>query len=137
VQALEDLLVDSLRTLGPDHANTLTTRHALAYWRGAAGDIAGAAAELADLAAACDRALGPGSAQTATVHRQLARWQELAATAPAGEACAEALADLHRSRLRLGTVHNPHSLTSRIGLGDWRIGGRVRRARAWPMTHRR
>jgi hypothetical protein len=27
-----------LRVLGPDHPDTLTIRHNLAYWRGAAGD---------------------------------------------------------------------------------------------------
>jgi transcriptional regulator with XRE-family HTH domain len=132
VLAIEDLLADALRTLGPDHTVTLTTRHNLAYWRGAAGDPGEAAAALAELVAACDRVLGPDHEDTATVGRHLARWQDLAsAGAVTGADLEAALADLHRDRLRLGSVHNPHSLTSRIGLGDWRIGGRVRPTRAW------
>ncbi|MGH3985454.1 MAG: tetratricopeptide repeat protein [Pseudonocardiaceae bacterium] len=31
--ALEQLLADVLRVLGPDHPDTLATRHNLAYWR--------------------------------------------------------------------------------------------------------
>ncbi len=34
--ALEQLLTDRLRVLGPDHPHTLTTRHNLARWRGQA-----------------------------------------------------------------------------------------------------
>ena len=37
---MEQLLVDFLRVLGPDHPDTLTTRHNLVYWRGQAGDAA-------------------------------------------------------------------------------------------------
>jgi hypothetical protein len=35
--ALQDLLTDRLRVLGPDHPHTLTTRNNLATWRRAAG----------------------------------------------------------------------------------------------------
>jgi len=40
---MQELLTDLLRVLGPDHPDTLTTRSNLAYWRGQAGDPAGAA----------------------------------------------------------------------------------------------
>ena len=135
VLAIEDLLADALRTLGRDHTLTLTSRQDLAYWRAAAGDITGAAAALGDLVTSCDRVLGPDHELTATAGRNLARWEDLARAGDlAGADLEAALADLHRNRLRLGTVHNPHSLTSRIGLGDWRIGGRVRPTRAWRST---
>ena len=35
--ALQDLLTDQLRVLGPDHPHTLTARNNLATWRRAAG----------------------------------------------------------------------------------------------------
>ena len=40
----ERLRGDALARLGPDHPDTLTTRANLAFWRGEAGDAAGAAA---------------------------------------------------------------------------------------------
>jgi hypothetical protein len=38
--ALDELLTERLRILGPDHPDTVTTRHHLAYWRRQAGDTA-------------------------------------------------------------------------------------------------
>jgi Tetratricopeptide repeat len=35
--ALQSLLTDRVRILGPDHHHTLSTRHKLAHWRGEAG----------------------------------------------------------------------------------------------------
>lgn len=35
--ALEKLLTDRLRVLGPDHPDSLTTRSKLAHWRGTPG----------------------------------------------------------------------------------------------------
>jgi hypothetical protein len=45
--------------LGPDHPDTLATRHNLAQWQGKAGDEAGAATAFEDLLADCLRVLGP------------------------------------------------------------------------------
>ncbi|MFD0742679.1 tetratricopeptide repeat protein [Phytohabitans flavus] len=36
-EALDEVLADRLRVLGPDHPDTLTTRNSLAYWRGKRG----------------------------------------------------------------------------------------------------
>jgi hypothetical protein len=45
--------------LGPDHPDTLRTRNNLDFWRGEAGDPAGAAAALEELLAEQLRVLGP------------------------------------------------------------------------------
>jgi hypothetical protein len=37
ISALEQLLTDYLRVLGPDHPDTLSVRNNLARWRGEAG----------------------------------------------------------------------------------------------------
>ncbi|WP_416903892.1 tetratricopeptide repeat protein [Micromonospora echinospora] len=42
MEALQRVLADRLRVLGPDHRHTLSTSSNLAYWRGRAGDPAGA-----------------------------------------------------------------------------------------------
>ncbi|WP_331746107.1 tetratricopeptide repeat protein [Streptomyces virginiae] len=71
----EQLLPDRLRVLGPDHPDTLTTRHDLAHWRGRAGDPAGAAAALAELLADRMRVLGPDHPHTLTTRHNLAHWR--------------------------------------------------------------
>jgi hypothetical protein len=64
--AYEALLTDYLRVLGPDHPDTLTTRHDLAHWRGTAGDPAGAAAAYEALPTDRLRILGPDHPDTLT-----------------------------------------------------------------------
>ena len=60
---------------GPDHPDTLTTRHNLAYWRGQAGDPTGAAAATAELLDDQLRVLGPDHPDTLTTRHNLAYWQ--------------------------------------------------------------
>lgn len=55
---MEQLLTDYLRVLGPDHPETLDTRHTLAYRFGEAGDPAGAAIALEQLLTDYLRVLG-------------------------------------------------------------------------------
>ena len=74
ITALEELLGDRLRVLGPDHPDTLTTRFNLAYWRDEVGDVAGAAAVFEELLADSLRRLGPDHPQTLAARRELARW---------------------------------------------------------------
>jgi hypothetical protein len=76
--ACEQLLADFLRVLGPDHPDTLATRHNLAHWRGQAGDAAGAATALEQLLADCLRVLGPDHPETLATRHSLARWREKA-----------------------------------------------------------
>ena len=45
VTAYEELLGDCLRALGPDHAQTRTTRSDLAFWRGQTGGSADTAGQ--------------------------------------------------------------------------------------------
>ncbi|GAA2352358.1 hypothetical protein Cme02nite_26170 [Catellatospora methionotrophica] len=69
----EQLLDDLLWVLGPDHRDTLTTRSELAYWRGRAGDPAGAAAALEQVLDDRLRVLGPDHPDTLTTRANLAR----------------------------------------------------------------
>ncbi|MFI9008856.1 tetratricopeptide repeat protein, partial [Actinosynnema sp. NPDC053489] len=55
-----------MRILGPDHPDTLTTRGNLAFWRGRAGDPAGAAQATAELLTDHLRILGPDHPDTLT-----------------------------------------------------------------------
>jgi len=71
--------------LGPDHPESLTARHDLAYWRGAAGDPAGAAQETEQLLTNRLRVLGPDHPHTLTTRSNLARWRGAAGN-PAGAA---------------------------------------------------
>lgn len=57
---LTNLVDDHCRLLGPDHPNTLTTRHELAYWRVAAGDARGGVEELGALVAQPDSQVAAG-----------------------------------------------------------------------------
>ena len=76
-----------MRVLGPDHPETLTTRHNLAYWQGKAGDAA-AATSLADVLNDQMRVLGPDHPETLITRHELAQRQGRAGDA-AGAADAE------------------------------------------------
>ncbi len=73
--ATEELLVDQLRVLGPDHPRTLNTRNYLASWRGEAGDPAGAAAAFEELLVDMLRVLGPDHPQTVDTRGRLDHWR--------------------------------------------------------------
>jgi hypothetical protein len=60
--------------LGPEHPETLTARHNLAYWTGTAGDAAGARDQLAALLPIRERVLGPEHPQTLSTRHNLAYW---------------------------------------------------------------
>jgi hypothetical protein len=65
--------------LGPEHPDTLTARGNLAFWRGQAGDPAGAAAAFEQLLADRQRVLGPEHPNTLTTRSQLSFWRVQAA----------------------------------------------------------
>jgi hypothetical protein len=103
--------------LGPDHPNTLTTRHNLAHWRGEAGDPAGAAAALEQLLDDYLRRLGPDHPNTLTTRHNLAYWRGEAGD-PVGAAAA--LEQLLDDRLRVLGPDHPDTLTTRHNLAYWR-----------------
>jgi hypothetical protein len=98
---------------GDDRPDILATRTHLAYWRGMAGDPAGAAATLKELFADQERALGPDHPKTFTTWNHLAYWRGMAGD-PAGAAATlkELFADQERA---LGPDH-PNSLRMRRNL---------------------
>ncbi|MER6686361.1 tetratricopeptide repeat protein [Streptomyces olivaceoviridis] len=103
--------------LGPDHPHTLGARNHLAWWRGQAGDAAGAAAALVGLLADRIRVLGPDHPDTFNTRHNLARWRgEAGDAAGAAAAYAELLADWVRVR---GSDH-PDALSTRGNLAWWR-----------------
>ncbi|MFE2068355.1 tetratricopeptide repeat protein [Streptomyces sp. NPDC059467] len=103
--------------LGLDHPDTLSTRHNLSYWRGYAGDPAGAAAALAELLDDCMRVLGPDAPGTLTTRHNLALWRGEAGD-PA--AAAAAFAELLNDRLRVLGSDHLDTLTTRSNIAYWR-----------------
>jgi hypothetical protein len=75
VTAFEQLLPDRLRVLGPDHPDTLSTRHELAGWKGEAGDAGGAVAALEQVLLDRLRVLGPDQPYTLITRAKLAHWR--------------------------------------------------------------
>ncbi|WP_449341868.1 FxSxx-COOH system tetratricopeptide repeat protein [Streptomyces adustus] len=103
--------------LGADHPDTLNTRSRLVYWRGMAGDPAGAATATAELLNDCVRVLGPDHPDTLTTRGRLARWNGIAGDA----ACAAtATAELLNDQLRVLGPDHPDTLTTRNNLAHWR-----------------
>ncbi|WP_190093035.1 FxSxx-COOH system tetratricopeptide repeat protein [Streptomyces melanogenes] len=103
--------------LGPDHPDTLTTRHSLASWRGEAGDAAGAAEALAELLADRVRVLGPDHPDTLITRHNLAYWRGAAGDAAgAAKASTELLAD----RVRVLGPDHPGTFATRHSLAYWR-----------------
>ncbi|MFD6291170.1 tetratricopeptide repeat protein [Streptomyces sp. NPDC060205] len=102
--------------LGPDHLDTLTARGHLAYWRGHAGDAAGAASTMAELLADVERVLGHDHPNAFATRHHLARWRGQAGNAAsAATAFAHLLTDVERV---LGPDH-PHTLATRGHLAYW------------------
>jgi len=105
------------RVLGPEHPDTLSTRHNLAFWRGEAGDAAGAVAAFAELLPIRERVLGPEHPDTLSTRHNLASWRgEAGDAAGAVAAFAELLPILKRV---LGPEH-PGTLSTRHNLASWR-----------------
>ncbi|MER8237301.1 tetratricopeptide repeat protein, partial [Streptomyces sp. NPDC094049] len=75
------LITDRTRVLGPDHENTLTSRHNHARYTGKAGDPATARDLYTTLITDRTRVLGPDHENTLTSREQRDRWAEEAAGA--------------------------------------------------------
>lgn len=70
------------RVLGPEHLDTLVTRHEIAHWAGEAGNAAGARDQLTVLLPITERVMGPKHYRTFTVRAELAHWVTEAGDAP-------------------------------------------------------
>jgi hypothetical protein len=70
------------RILGPEHPDTLVTRHELARWTGEAGDAAAARDMFAVLLPVRERVSGPDHPDTLTARGNLASWTSSAAAGP-------------------------------------------------------
>ncbi|MEV0460308.1 tetratricopeptide repeat protein [Catellatospora methionotrophica] len=103
--------------LGPDHPDTLTTRHNAAYWQGKAGNMAGAVVALEQLVADSVRTLGPDHLNTLTTRGNLARWQgHLGDAAGAAAALEPLVADF----VRVFGPYHPDTLITRQILAYWK-----------------
>ncbi|MGP3966619.1 tetratricopeptide repeat protein [Streptomyces sp. 6N223] len=103
--------------LGADHPDTLSVRHALAYWGGEAGDAAVAATAFEELLADRLRVLGPDHPDTLNSRAMLARFRgEAGDAAGAVVALQELLAD----RVRVLGPDHPGTLMARAMLAYFR-----------------
>ncbi|WP_285902431.1 helix-turn-helix transcriptional regulator [Frankia sp. AiPs1] len=110
------LATTAAQRLGPDHPNTLATRGNLAYWRGEAGDPAGAAAAADELLADRLRVLGPDHPDTLITRHNLAWWRgQVGDAAGAAAAFEQLLAD----HLRVLGPDHPETLTTRNNRAFW------------------
>ncbi|WP_063825769.1 tetratricopeptide repeat protein [Nocardiopsis ganjiahuensis] len=116
-QAFDELYERQLRVLGPDHLDTLRTRHGLAYLRSRAGDTAGAIVRYRNLLADLERVVGPDRVETLSTRGNLAVCRaESGDLSAALHASRELLAD---QREYLGPDH-PNTLNTLHNLAHWR-----------------
>jgi NB-ARC domain/Tetratricopeptide repeat len=106
----------ALQLLGPDHPDTLTTRHELALWQGQAGNAGEAAASYRSLLADRLRVLGPEHPDTLATRGNLAWW-----TGRAGDAAAAAAAFEQLLADQVPTFGHDHPavLITRHNLAYW------------------
>ncbi len=112
--------------LGPDHPDTLTTRHNLAHWRGEAGDPPRAVAELTAVLADRLRLLGPEHPHTLTARNNLAHWR---GEVRGGADTVTQLQALLPDQVRILGADHPETLSTRHNLATW-LGRHSSAARA-------
>ncbi|WP_369780624.1 tetratricopeptide repeat protein [Streptomyces sp. R33] len=103
--------------LGPDHPDTLATRHIAAYWRGESGDAIGAAAAFERLLPDRERVLGPDHPDTLNTRNTLAGWRGLAGDAVGAATAYESV--LEQMLPVLGPDH-PYILNARHNQAHFR-----------------
>jgi hypothetical protein len=114
---LTQMLSDQTEVLGPNHPDTLATRHHLASRRGDAGDALGAVTAFEQLLADRIRVLGPDHPDTLTTRYRLARWRgEAGDAAGAAVAAEQLLAD----QLKVQGPDHPDTLETGMQLAHWR-----------------
>ena len=110
------MLDEQDKVLGPEHPDTLATRHRLARWTGEAGDAGGARDQLAALLPVRERVLGPEHPGTLATRASLAWWTGEAGDA--GGARDQLAALLPVIEGVLGPEH-PGTLVTRASLARW------------------
>ncbi|WAU84910.1 tetratricopeptide repeat protein [Streptomyces sp. Qhu-G9] len=103
--------------LGPDHRDTLTARHNLAWWRGVAGDVQGAVNECAALLTDQTRVLGPDHPDTLATRHNLAWWRGEAGDV---QGAVDKLAALLPDQIRVLGPDHPDTLSTRHNLARYR-----------------
>ena len=117
VTYFEDLHVVAAQMLGPNHLDTLATRHNVAYWRGEVGDVTGAVKALEEVLADELRVLGSDHPDTLITRGNLARWRgEAGDVAGAVNDFEGVLAD----QLRILGPDHRHTLITRHESAYWR-----------------
>lgn len=102
--------------LGSDHPATFIARNNHAFWRGEAGDVLGAVAELEEMVPRQKQALGDDDLNTFVSRNNLARWR-----GQAGDV-AGAIAELKvllADRIRVLGEDHPDTLVTRNQLAGW------------------
>lgn len=116
-RAFEELYERQLRVLGPDHLDTLRTRHGLAYLRSQAGDTTGAIVRFRNLLGDLERVVGADRVETLSTRGNLAVCRAESGDLPAAiHSSQELLAD---QREYLGPDH-PNTLNTLHNLAHWR-----------------
>lgn len=116
-RAFEDLHERQLRVLGPDHLDTLRTRHGLAYLRAQAGDTAGAITRYRRLLEDLTRVVGADRVETLSTRGNLAVCQAESGDLDTAVHASRAL--LADQRDHLGPDH-PNTLSTLHNLAHWR-----------------
>lgn len=115
-EMVRTVLAENIRTLGPDHQDTLSARHELNRWIGEAGNPAAAMAGFRDLLADRTRVLGPDHPDTLRTRFNVAQW-----TGETGDALGalDRFRDLYADRLRLFGPDHPTTLAARHNVAYW------------------
>ena len=106
-----EVLAAKLRVLGPDHPDTLATRHGIALEMGEQGDHAAAEAEYREVLAAKLRVLGPDHPDTLTTRHQHRRGDRRARRSRRGRGPSSGRCWPHVLRV-LGPDHPSTQITS-------------------------
>ena len=114
---LQRLHATAIRCLGPDHPTTLNTRHNIAYWRGLAGNAAGAVTAFEELLVDRLRVLGPDHPRTLNTRSNIAYWR-----GHAGDATGvlTTLQEVLTDELRILGQDHPQTVDTRHGIANWR-----------------
>jgi hypothetical protein len=114
IRGYSRLCATATEILGPDHSQTLATHANLAYWRGEAGDLAGAEVDIQELLAAC------GEPHYDIVFAALANLARIRGEAGYEKAAVVAFERLVPASISLWGHYHPTTLTTQAAFAYWR-----------------